>query len=495
MATAIFGVMRFRRGIHELTWTQIVLPTGWKKSLTLVGNHQIAMARFLAREGRGSEALRYVRAGITKAPAHREGRLLLSRLLTASRQPEAAQEVLIAGLVYHRHDPRYLDQLFGSLLQRQEDEHTIAIVRRLSAEKSLPAEARRVALLAGATACCFRGNFDQAEDFLRSSPPVAASPQGRQLSAKIDWERGHRHLALLELRSLAAAFPNAWEIHADLISRLRLSNLASEARTTSLAFRIAHPELPGPRIELLHAYREEGDFARLRREIDSLIQAFSEEPGVLLQLAEFAATAGDHALASRLLDHARTRGLPWEAHAFLVVEALVAARDYRGASDLIRTLLREQPDWTQRYGTLLHSLQAVASLGSGDYESARLFLAQVLHQPALRAENLFALSNRVAELGAAGQAREILSRAFAADRYNQAVLTRLVEFDLNLNRIDQLPAHLTALLTMRRPSPDILRVARYKLGSDLFLFSPGRAAVLDAVRRALENDRPAPPRL
>lgn len=495
VATAIFGVMRFRRGIHELTWIQIVLPTGWKASRALVGNHQIAVAQFLARKGQGSEALHYARAGITKAPAQREGRLLLSRLLTASGQPDAAQDTLVAGLVHHQSDPRYLEELFGSLIQRQDDERAIAIARRLSAEETLPVEARGVALLAGATACHFRGNFDQAEEFLRSNPAIAASLPARQLSAKINWERGHRDLALWELRSLATDFPSAWEVHADLVSRLRLSNLVGEARRASLAFRIAHPELPGPRIELLHAYREDGDFGRLRREIDSLIQEFPRDPSVLLRVAEFAATAGDHALASRLLAHARARGLPWEAHAFLLIEALVVTRDYQSASDMIRTLLREQPDWTQRYGPLIQSLQAVTSLGSGDYEAARLFLTQVLHQPTLRAENLLALSNRFAELGAAAQAHEILARAFSTDRRNQAVLTRLVEFDLNLNRIDQLPAHLSALLTMRRPSPDILRVARHKLGSDLFLFSPGRSTVLVAIHAALEKDRLGPPRL
>lgn len=487
--------MRFRRGLHELTWTQIVLPTGWKHYRTVVGNHQIVAAQSFAREGHGTEALRYAHAGMARAPTHREGRLLLSRLLTASGQPEAAGEALIAGLAHHQRDPRYLEELFGLLLQRQDDERVVAVVRELLKEKSLPTEARTLAVLAGATASYFRGNFDQADDFLRSTPTEPAFLQARLLSAKINWERGYRELALMELRSLATAFPNAWEVHADLVSRLRLSNLAGEARRSSLAFQIAHADLPGPRIELLHAYREDGDIARLGQEIDSLIQDFATNRVVLLRVAEFAAATGDVALANRLLDHVRARILPWEPHAFLVIEAWVVARDYRGASNMIRALLREHPDWTQRYGPLLHSLQAVASLGLGDYEAARLFLTHVLHQPALRAENLLALSNRFAELGAAEQAREILTRAFAADRRNQAVLTRLVELDLNLNRIDQLPAHLGALLAMRRPSPEILRVARHKLGSDLFLFSPGRTVALDAIHIALERNRIEAPRL
>ncbi len=40
-------------------------------------------------------------------------------------------------------------------------------------------------------------------------------------------------------------------------------------------------------------------------------------------------------------------------------------------------------------------------------------------------------------------------------------------------------------MSMRRPSPEILRVVQHKLGSDLFLFSSDAAATLAAVRDGL----------
>jgi hypothetical protein len=173
---------------------------------------------------------------------------------------------------------------------------------------------------------------------------------------------------------------------------------------------------------------------------------------------------------------------------------LVAARDYRGASELIGAILREHRDWPARYGPVLDGLQIVISLGLGDDLSARMFLARVLMRPVPRTEHLLALAIRLLDFGAAGQARDILVQAFAAEPSNQAVLTRLVELDLNLNRIDELPGHLGRLVSMRQPSPDILRVAQHKLGSDLFLFSPDRAPALDGVQLALEKYRSATPR-
>jgi hypothetical protein len=178
-----------------------------------------------------------------------------------------------------------------------------------------------------------------------------------------------------------------------------------------------------------------------------------------------------------------------------VVEAQVVARDFQGALDSVRRLQHGNPDWLARFGPVMGSLQAIALFGLGDTDGASLMLNSYLNQSHLRAENLLAIAHRLVAVGAPEFARQTLIRAVGADPLNQAALTRLVELDLNLNRIDELPAHLTQLLTMRKPSPDILRVAQHKLGSDLFLFSAGRPAALEAVRGALEQATRSNPRL
>ena len=137
---------------------------------------------------------------------------------------------------------------------------------------------------------------------------------------------------------------------------------------------------------------------------------------------------------------------------------------------------------------LLSSLQSIAHYGLGNIDAAHLFLTYFLNQPNLRAKNLLAIANRLTAIDASEEARPTLLRAIAVDPPNQAAVSRLVELDLN--HIDELPAHLRRLLTMRKPSPHILRVAQHKLGSDLFLFSAERPAVLEAVRVALERIPP-----
>lgn len=169
------------------------------------------------------------------------------------------------------------------------------------------------------------------------------------------------------------------------------------------------------------------------------------------------------------------------------VEALIVARDFQGAVEAIRGFRADHPDWEHRYGGLFDSLLAVAFFGLRDDTSAMIFWNNFIGRATLRADNLLAVANRFAELGAVEQARRTLARAVELDALNQAALTRLVELDVEMNAGDDLATHMRRLIRMRRPSPDIMRVAQLKLGSDLFLFSKECPAALEVVRVALER--------
>jgi hypothetical protein len=484
----LFVTIRHVRGVRGVQLVDFLLPNRWARVPIAQGNHLLALAHGEASKGHLREALMLANSGLRRAPAHRNGRLLLARLFAAVGRLHDTEDALVKGLAYHQEDPRYLAPLFSFLLEQQSDERVVALVRRL-----LPAvkdeESRTLIALAGATANYLRGNYDDAENLLRAARDLAATRDGRALTAKIDWDRGFRDLALIEFRALAAAFPRDAEIHHDLVNRLRQHDLRAEARRASFAFQLAMPESPLPRIELLHAYREEGDHARVEREIEELLRDFPSDPSALLALSDFAASTGNAALAHRLTEHARARQLAWEPHALLELEARIVAGDFRPALEFLTGLTQDHPEWAERYRTLLDGLQAVAYFGVHDLETARLFLTNFLQAPRLRTENLLTLANRFSALNADDIAHQVLAHTATRDPSNQAALTRLVELEVNLNRVDELPPHLQRLAAMRRPAPDLLRVAQHKLGSDLFLFATERAPALDAVTVALEKNR------
>ncbi len=487
---AAWVFLRYSRGLGNIPYVDLLLPQRWSRIPVALADRQIAQALLLYTERKHRDAQILVRAGLVRSPKNRDGRLLLARLLLESAQPEAARDVLLEGLPFHRDDPRYLHSLVGLLLRRQEDARVQSLARTLLATTPARPERDRLAALAAATASFYRGEFDQADDYLGAVPGLASSRDGRLLVTRADHARGYRELALLSLRALAAEFPRDSEIHTELVQRLRHANMVDEARRRSLSFQIAQPALARPRIELVRDLRSSGETARAAREIDALFRDFPADQDALLALGDFAANTGDSALARRLLAHARDAKQLWEPHALLVVESLISARDYRAALNAADASAADFPDFARRFEKVLGSLRGIALFGIGEIEQGRVLITHYLAHSYLRAENLLAIAQRLIDVDAPATARDALFRATRTDPLNQAALTRLVELDLNLNRIDELPAHLHRLIAMRQPSPDILRVARHKLGSDRFLFSAERPAALAAIHAVLERPPP-----
>ncbi len=81
----------------------------------------------------------------------------------------------------------------------------------------------------------------------------------------------------------------------------------------------------------------------------------------------------------------------------------------------------------------------------------------------------------------------VLDQAAKADPLNQAALTNLVQIDIDLNNTEELSTNVRKLLAMRKPSQEVLRASFSKIGSDLFLFSPDRTALLQDLRTALNR--------
>ena len=485
VATTAYGFVRYYRQIDAVRFTDILLPTRWDNYRVARGLRQIAEAQRFVEEGKFREAFMYARSGVAAAPAHRDGRLLLVELLLAAKRPDDARRTLLEGLKDQATDAVYLKTVLTFLLQRQEDNLVVALARRHLPVVGRGSEPARLLALGAATASFFRGNYDEAEDFLRAAAKLADSRDGRLLAAKIEWDRGYRELALVQFRQLAVERPGDQEVHRELVGHLRQHGLVDEARRRGLTFQIAFPTQVGPRIELLYAYRKAGDNAWVTREAEAVLTDFADDEGALLALADFAANAGDVALMRRIANWVAARGLRFDPFAMLMVETLVVARDYQGAIDTIRRYRADFPAWERDYGGLFGSLHAAALLGLKDEPAAKTYLNQFLGQPNLRADNLLAVANRFAELGSEEAARRVLVRAVEVDPRNQAALSRLVELDVALNAGEDLAVHVRRLVQMRRPSPEILRVVHHKLGSDLFLFSKECALALELVTETL----------
>ena len=76
------------------------------------------------------------------------------------------------------------------------------------------------------------------------------------------------------------------------------------------------------------------------------------------------------------------------------------------------------------------------------------------------------------------QAQKILDFAYTNDTNNQRILNNLIKVNLELGMTQDLGDQIKKLLQTRRPDKELLRDAYNRLGSDLFIFTKNRNAIL-----------------
>jgi tetratricopeptide (TPR) repeat protein len=299
------------------------------------------------------------------------------------------------------------------------------------------------------------------------------------LAARIEWDRGFPDLAIALISQLNREFPKNLTVYRTYVQWLIEQNQTGTARRQSLMRRLSFPAQAQPRIDLLYAYDKSSEENSLEKELDSLFTDFGTQYPVVLQVGDFAANTGRPKLAQRVLSHAKNHALALEGPTLMLVESFIVAERYQEAIETARATLQENPEWEKALAPVFNGLQAIAFFALGDREEANLFLDSYLGLQQIRAENLVAVANRLARVGAQREARRVLSHAVQMDPLNQPALTRLIEFDLEATDAPDLPANLQQLLTMRRASPILLREAYSQLGQDRYLFVESRNEILD----------------
>ncbi len=491
IGSGAYFFVKYERGFTDVKYTDmLLLPLRWKEVQSARGDFLIKEAQKDLERQKYREAFSALRVGLIKSPANKEGRLLLAQFYGLWKRPDLTRQTLIDGFAYHQKDKDYLKTLLSFLIQQQEDQKVISIYKTLLAEDPAINERNQIVALAAASSCYHRGNYDEAEAILHRYQ-LERSRDGRLLTARINWDLGAKDQAIELLRGLAADLPNDDEVYAQTVAYLREAGRDSEARRESFMRALANPRNFRARIDQLYAYQKEGDTASLKENVEEIFHDFASDPKILLALADFAANSGDPALAHRIYDYTKAHNLSWEGAAFMTVEAHIVAKQYQAALEMIRQLQKDNPDWNKRYYSVFNGLQAIAQYGLGDPEAAQLSLNNFLGQSTVRADNLIAVSKRLLVVGAKLQARQVLDQAAQADPLNQAALTSLVKLDLELNNTPPLAANTRKLLAMRKPSQDVLRSVYRKLGSDLFLFSPDRTALLQELRASITGSTSA----
>lgn len=484
MAAGAYWFVKFHRHHSAVEYADIAFPWRWTIYRAKQGESMLSHGLHLLQAGKFELGLAQIRKGLERAPANRDGRLLLAQLYAQGRRPDLARQTLMEGLTYHSGDPTFIGALLRFLLEQEEDHQVISLSEQLLAQPAAPPVLTQIIALNAAQACFYRGNYDRAERFLQTADPREPSPAARLLQSRIEWERGYRELALMLLRNLNQEFPRDEGIYAQLNDYLRAANHQDEARRLAVLHQVAFPDRPRSAIDQLHALSEAGDTIGLNRAAKRTLRECAHHESGLLALGDFAASHGMVEVARGVLEQFRLNGSSdLTTPKLMVVEALIGAKRYAEALPQAQAM-NGDANLANRYGNVSLGLEAIAHYGLGDPVAGYASLTTLLARPNVRTASLVAIARRLLMMDYPMPAREVLVQAVRQSAKSQPALTQLIELELDLGQVSNLPGRLRTLATMRKPSQAVMQRARKILRSDDYLFLPQRDSLLDLLAQA-----------
>ncbi len=492
LAGALYFHFKYNKEFDEVAYTKMLtlLPFGLEAHRKEMGNFHIERGLEQMRAGNFRDALRLLRLGVVRAPDNLEGRMVLAEFYEhALDRPDIAGDQLKQGLERGGiENIDYVKQSLRFFLRHQLDEEI-----QLIADTHLPSEPElndinRTIAFGAANANFLRGNYDRAEDYL-SNYRLIESLEGIRLSAEISWDRGNRDSAIDQLKQSLRRFPNSEPLLMQLSRYHRELGDIDEARRYAILRNVSDPLSPAPRLELLYIYNVSGDTEREEREAQKLLVQFRDDASALQAIANFAADTGNYQLARRTYEEALENEFSIDAFALLLIESHLVDADYEGALEFCEELLKERPDWLMTRWAVFNSLRAVASYAINRPDLGDIYLQDFLKEASNAAETFLAVARRFQNIDRIQQTRRVLMVAYENNPSNQKVLSELIRAELDLGNTENLNELITKLLQMRRPQMNLIADAYRKLGSDRFIFTPSREALLLQLGSVLRENK------
>lgn len=487
-AAGAWAFVKYQRGYTAVRFIDLAFyPLRAAHYRTGLGQHYLKLGREELEKKNYRTGYSLLVAGLARAPDDIvAGRLVAFTQVRFGRADQAVK-TLAEGALLATADLDYLKLLFGLLYEKQEDDRTIALAQSLLPAQPDNVVAHQFVALQAATAHYERGRYDEAERLI-AGWRLHDSLEGEIILAKCDWERGLAAPALQRLEREVTRFPKRDELYLQLVRFHRDLGHLDEARRYSLLRQLNDPVGPGPRIDLMRAYRASDDRAAENRELERYLTEFKSDPQSLVLLSWFAIDTVQPALAQRIRDLARSQNFPLNPFNLSRVQAALAAQDYRSALAIADAALREENEDNPNFAATINGLRALAFFGVKDASRAELLLNNFLGQTRLRAADALLLAKQLRLLGVPASARAVLDRACALDPLNQSALGELIRLDAESGNREKLAENLPKFLRLRKPSRPVLEETLLRLDQ------PADAPLRDQIRAALAlaSATPAP---
>jgi uncharacterized protein HemY len=453
------------------------------------GEYYVSVAKEALARQDYAEFSRYIGTGAQLSPANLEAQRLCADLFFAFQRPLDAYQLLEESLVFAKQDREYFRQYVQRCFMLDQDARLIATATKHLGDPAVAEDIRADLRLAAAQAHFLRGDFADAARLIKEHR-LDQTADGYLLNCQLLWESGDRTGALAELDAALAVFPAGVRLLEMKARWLKESGELARAKDTLDLLAISQPGRPGPLIQSL--YLLPGDADRVRREalLEKIIAAFGNQEQPMLDLARFGNDTADVALTARLAKLALERKFGNRVRFDLVhVECLLNAGRARETILLVDALYKqaERDQWVAETRMAFDALRTIAYFADGQTEIGSINLQKLLQHRKVPPQVLVAASRKLIAARRYDEANEVLIQAHLQNETNQAILMQIVRLKLDHPPISaDLETYLRRLMLNRRPSPEVLRAALRRLGSDTYLFSADRETLLRDVEAKIK---------
>jgi Flp pilus assembly protein TadD len=453
------------------------------------GEYYVSVAKEALARQDYAEFSRYIGTGAQLSPANLEAQRLCADLFFAFQRPLDAYQLLEESLVFAKQDREYFRQYVQRCFMLDQDARLIATATKHLGDPAVAEDIRADLRLAAAQAHFLRGDFADAARLIKEHR-LDQTADGYLLNCQLLWESGDRTGALAELDAALAVFPAGVRLLEMKARWLKESGELARAKDTLDLLAISQPGRPGPLIQSLYLLPGEADRARREALLEKIIATFGNQEQPMLDLARFGNDTSDVALTARLAKLALERKFGNRVRFDLVhVECLVNAGRARETILLVDALYKqaERDQWVAETRMAFDALRTIAYFADGQTEIGSINLQKLLQHRKVPPQVLVAASRKLIAARRYDEANEVLIQAHLQNETNQAILMQIVRLKLDHPLISaDLETYLRRLMLNRRPSPEVLRAALRRLGSDTYLFSADRETLLRDVEAKIK---------
>ena len=453
------------------------------------GEYYVSVAKEALARQDYAEFSRYIGTGAQLSPANLEAQRLCADLFFAFQRPLDAYQLLEESLVFAKHDREYFRQYVQRCFMLDQDARLIATATKHLGDPAVAEDIRADLRLAAAQAHFLRGDFADAARLIKEHR-LDQTADGYLLNCQLLWESGDRTGALAELDAALAVFPAGVRLLEMKARWLKESGELARAKDTLDLLAISQPGRPGPLIQSLYLLPGDADRARREALLEKIIATFGNQEQPMLDLARFGNDTSDVALTARLAKLALERKFGNRVRFDLVhVECLLNAGRARETILLVDALYKqaERDQWVAETRMAFDALRTIAYFADGQTEIGSINLQKLLQHRKVPPQVLVAASRKLIAARRYDEANEVLIQAHLQNETNQAILMQIVRLKLDHPLISaDLETYLRRLMLNRRPSPEVLRAALRRLGSDTYLFSADRETLLRDVEAKIK---------